>query len=125
MKKFNRILVGTVAAALLFMWAVFGFWPIPSVRGQLDARIDVSRGHYKKLGYGLPFRGSTEYARLLKERYGIDFGYIAYCTASNSQRGYADAYNEVSTAAAKRKFGRDVFKETFDEAQRNWRPPYR
>lgn len=118
---FARVVAVTTMAILLLIWAVFSWWPIPSALGKRDARIDISRGHYKELGYGLPLPGSNEYARLLYERYGIEFHYVGYCTVPKFRRDYADAYDEVSSAAVKRKFGRDVFKETYDEAAKNWK----
>jgi hypothetical protein len=105
-----------VLAVLLIVWCESGWWPIPTVSGQIEARMDVAHGHFKELGYGLPFAGADEYARLLRERYGIDFHYVDFCTVSRQMRAYADAYNEVSTIAAKRKFGRDVFREAYDQA---------
>jgi hypothetical protein len=123
MKRLVRNFVGVVGvvtlAILLLAWDSSGWWPIPLIRGQHDAHNDISRGHYKELGYGLPFLGSVEYARLLQERYGIEFHYVDFCTVSKSQKDYSDAYNQVSMAAAESKFGRDVFKKTYDEAVKN------
>jgi len=125
MRKFVRNLVRVVAVAalviLLLAWDSSGWWPLPSAFGKHDAHNDISRGHYKELGYGLPFLGSDEYARLLQERYGIEFHYVDFCTVSKSRRDYSDAYNQVSMAAAESKFGRNVFKETYDEAVKNWK----
>jgi hypothetical protein len=124
MTKPIRILAkAALVAALLYLllvWDDDGWRPIPSVRGRIDAKNDLAHGRFKDLGYGLPFGGADEYARLLKERYGIDFHYVDFCTVSKPTRDYADAYDEVSIAAAKRKFGRDVFKDAYDQAVKDW-----
>jgi hypothetical protein len=125
MRRFVRNLVRVLAvvalAILLLAWDFSGWWPIPSIRGQHAAHIDISHGYYKELGYGLPFLGSDEYARLLQERYGIELHYVDFCTVPKSLRDYSDAYNQVSMAAAESKFGRGIFKETYDEAVKNWK----
>jgi len=119
MKDFFKVM-GSFAAVLMagflvFVWAFVGWWPISTLRGQLAARIDVAYGRYQELAYGLPIPEAGEYARLLKERYGIESRRIAACTPTSSQIDYAQAYDEISMEAAKRKFGRDIFKATYDE----------
>jgi hypothetical protein len=80
----------------------------------------LARGHYKILGYGLPSPWRAEYARLLQERYGIEFHAVAGCIVSRSLVSYVDEYDSVVEAAAKAKFGRDIFTETAEDAQRGW-----
>jgi len=93
-------------------------WPASaSVRGRLAADIDVARGKYEVQGYGLPAPWVSEYARLLRERYGVQFRAVAGCTVTKSLVSYVDAYDRVSSTAAKRKFGRDIFRESADEAR--------
>jgi hypothetical protein len=125
MRRFIRILTRVVAVAvlafLLLAWCVCGWWPIPSICGGHDARVDVSKVNFKELRDGRPFPGSDEYTHILHDRYGIEVHYVGYCTTPKSTQDYADAYDRVSTAAAKRKFGHDVFKETYDEAVKNWK----
>jgi len=89
-------------------------------RGHLSARFDLSRGHYRVLAYGLPSPWRPEYARLLRERYGIEIRTVALCIVSRTLVSYADGYNEVSAAAANRKFGHDVFKECAEAASQSW-----
>jgi hypothetical protein len=45
-------------------------------RGRLAAHMDIRRGHYIVLAYGLPPFGAPEYARILKEQYAIEFHYV-------------------------------------------------
>lgn len=63
---------------------------------------------------------ADEYSRLLKQRYGIETHAMALCVVSDGVMLYSDSYNILSTAAAKRKFGKDVFKECWEDARRNW-----
>ena len=99
------------------------------IRGSLAASRDVARGHYYEMsppGFsdsdGLYFH--REYARLLKARYGIEERSQSVppmpwegCVMWNSSTPYTEGYNAVSRAAANRKFGRDVFKESMDAAR--------
>ena len=98
--------------ALALASLVGGFWGWESsagIRGQLLARLDVARGHYEILSFGLPVSWRPEYVRLLRERYGIEDRVIAGCVVTESLVAYADGYNTVSISAANRKFGRNVF----------------
>ena len=110
-------IIGSIALPL----ALVGAWSLAApIRGRMAARYDVRHGHYKALAYGLPPIWNSEYVRLLKEKYGIEMHTIALCIVSETLRSYADSYDEVSAAAANRKFGRDVFKESAEEARKRW-----
>jgi hypothetical protein len=109
-----------VAAVIAFM-ALFGalveVWSATMpTRGRMAARFDIRHGHYVLLTYGLPPVGRPEFARLLKQRYGIEVRAVAFCIVSENLRSYADSYDEVSIAAANQKFGHDVFKESAQAA---------
>ena len=111
------LIIGALVALVLLLWA----WDASAgLRGTLRAKFDLARGHYAMIAYGLPPGGADEYAHLLKERYGIEFRRIAFCIVSNSIRAYADSYNRVSIAAAQKRFGKTVFEDTWQEAQRSW-----
>jgi hypothetical protein len=92
-------------------------------RGYWAARVDLRRGHYILLAYGLPSPWRPEYAQLLRERYGIEVHTVALCIVSETLRSYVDSYDEVSAAGANRKFGHDVFKECAETASKNWELP--
>ena len=125
MKKFIQISTGFAAvialAAMLIAWNSSYWWPFSSALGKHNALVDISQGHYKVLTYGLADPSRSTYANLLRERYGVELHAVAGCIVSKSLIDYVAAYNEVSTAAIKSKFGRDVFKETADEDERNWK----
>jgi len=103
---------------LLFSW----LWSASaSIRGRIAGRIDVHRGRYQVLGYGLADRSRSEYARCLRERYNIEYRTVAGCIVSDSLVSYVKAYHSVVTEAANRKFGHDVFQECAGEAGRTWK----
>lgn len=112
------VVTTALCCLILFAW----LWiASASLRGEIDARRDTAQDHYVVLGYGLPSPWRPEYARLLRERYGIHFRTVALCIVSEDLRAYADNYNKVSVAAANRKFKHDVFKECAEEAERGWK----
>lgn len=110
------ISIFTLLLALCWLWSVSA-----SIRGYIAARIDVHRGRYQILGYGLADRSRSEYARCLRERYGIEFRTVAGCVVSDSLISYVDAYHSVVANATYKKFGRDVFRECADEADQQRR----
>jgi hypothetical protein len=106
-----------VIACIALLGTLVEVWSAAaSIRGRMAARFDVRHGHYMVLAYGLPPAWRSEYARLLKERYGIEVHTVAFCIVSEDLRSYADSYDEVSSAAANQKFELDVFKECAEAA---------
>jgi len=124
MKYFLKAMGGLVAvlvAAFLFLaWASAGFWTISTLRGQLAAKIDISHGQYKVLGYGLPTPWRSNYAALLNSRFGVRYEAVAGCTVTQGIVDYVEAYDKESSSAINRKFGRDVLKEAVDETEKEW-----
>jgi hypothetical protein len=114
--KNHRIFI----SILVLIGMLGAWWLAAPLRGQIAAHLDVWRGHYRVLGYGLPTSSRPEYARLLRERYGIEFRPVAGCVVSEALISYVRGYNEVSTAAANREFGHDVFKECAETASKSW-----
>src|ERR1039458_9994430 len=64
----------------------------------------------------------SEFVRILRERYGIEDRVVAGCIVSPPLLAYTEGYNRVSMAAANRKFGHDVFKESVADAIEKMRP---
>ena len=116
----HKKLLGVALFATSFLLLSALWSASASLRGYLVAEFDIARGHYELLGYGLPVEWLPDYVRLLRERYGVRYRAVTGCIVSGSLISYVDAYNRVSTAAANRKFGRDVFKECADEARTTW-----
>ena len=112
----HKKLAAVIVAALLLV----GWWLSASARGYFVARFDVARGHYEVQSFGLPAAWRPDYARLLRERYGIEHRTVAGCVVSESLVSYVSAYNGVTKAAAERKFGRDVFAECAADARKAW-----
>lgn len=118
-KRRSKVLATITITIVLLL--VIWIWDLTAAaRGGLMARFDLARGRYAVLAYGLPLGGSDEYARLLKERYGIERRQIALCIVDKSTMAYADSYNQLSVAAAQRKFGQGIFEQTRQDAQRMW-----
>jgi hypothetical protein len=84
----------------------------PSYKGRdgaAEARKDIADGCPKLKVYGL-LRGSTDfYAGLLASKLGIQQQTIAGCVVTSDLTKYADAYNEVITEYAEKKFGKGIF----------------
>jgi hypothetical protein len=105
-----------VSTFLLFLWASIGFWPISTMRGWIEAQVDLAHGRYKILGYGLPPRGMPKYISLLHERYGVEYRAVTGCVVEKGTLDYTAAYNGVSEPVINRKFGHDIFKEVERES---------
>ncbi|MBI5821044.1 MAG: hypothetical protein HZA88_18910 [Verrucomicrobia bacterium] len=104
---------------VIAMFLVFMAWsPTAEVRGRVVAKLDLACGHYEVQSYGHPAFWKREYAKLLRERYGIECRTVAGCCVWDSLVSYVRAYNGVVKAAMKRKFGRDVFKECAEDAEK-------
>jgi hypothetical protein len=72
-------LIAVIASIVLFVALVIAWSVAAPMRGRMAARYDVGHGHYKILAYGLPPAWRSEYARLLKEQYGIEMRTVAHC----------------------------------------------
>lgn len=118
--KIRSKILATIAILVGLILLVWTWDATAAVRGNLDAKFDLARGHYAILAYGLPPGGRDEYTRLLKERYGIERRQIALCLVDSSTMAYADSYNRISVPAVQSKFGQDVFEQTWQDAQRIW-----
>lgn len=96
----NRRKCGAGAGFVVVMLlAMLGTWSATaSVRGRMAARFDLRRGRYKILSYGLPPLWLPEYARLLKERYGVELHPVAGCIVSKTLFSYVDSYDDVVVA---------------------------
>lgn len=80
-----------------------------------------ARGHYEVQTYGEPPPAWVdEYARLLKERYGVRLNRVAGCDVPMSLGWYIDGYNPMSTRLLEEKFGKDIFEECDVLARQRW-----
>src|ERR1039457_2587750 len=106
-----------LSASLMLVAGLIGWWVSGGIRGQLVAHFDVARGHYEILSLGFPAPWRSEYARILRERYGIELRVVAGCVVSPQLLAYTVGYNLVSMAAANHRFGPDIFRESETDAQ--------
>ena len=59
----------------------------------------------------------VELQRILAERYGVHVDVVALCLVSSWEEEYAEAHNRVMREALRRRYGRDVFAEGFQDAR--------
>jgi hypothetical protein len=93
---------------------------IGALRGKAAAHLDIARGRYRVLIFGLRRSWEPEYARLLRDRYGVELKPVAGCIVSQGLIWYVDGYDKVSTAAVIRKYGHDIFEESERGARKTW-----
>ena len=124
MQKRLSVSLVSITAAAWFALVLGCAAPIrmttPASRGEAEAQQDVAEGKIKLLEFGLPTPWASEYNTILKDRYGIQPVYVAGCVVTEELVQHAHTYNEVSMAAARRKFGNDVFEKTVREAIQNY-----
>lgn len=117
-RKFKLIAAALcVVLAFLVPWA---WQEAAGVRGRLQAHIDMRKGKYQLLGYGLPTASRPDYARCLRVRCDVELNAVTGCIVSPSLMTYVDSYDEVVVEAMSRKFGRNISMECSLEAERNW-----
>jgi hypothetical protein len=104
------------AFALLVLWLLTAY-----PRGAVMAYADRARGHREVKVYGYPPRERAEYARLLRERYGVKLNAVAGCVVTEELTWYVRGYNAVSSRRLNEEYGRDIFAECWEEAGRRWR----
>jgi hypothetical protein len=81
----NHKKVSAVVTALLALIFALSVWDASaSIRGQLVARYDLARGHYRILVVGLPGASRPEYSRVLHERFGVEMRVEAGCIVSET-----------------------------------------
>lgn len=95
---------------------VVGWWFSAYPRGMAMAWWDGVRGRDIEKIYGMMQGTDPEYARLLRERYGVEFDVVAGCVVTSELRQYADGYNAVSRPRVRAKWGKDVFTECLVDA---------
>jgi len=112
-----RILFG-ITSLLLVTSCATDYSRRDAAKGRSDARADLSAGKLALESFGLPAPWAGTYARLLRERYGIEKRSVAGCVVDSGIVSHADGFNEVMRAEIKRRFGVDVFERTAAEAKR-------
>lgn len=87
--------------------------------GSRQEQRDVSVGLLKVKLVGLPLPDDADFRRELRSKFGIETVNLG-SEAGSPEAKDADDYNFVSREAMRRRFGRDVVRETFDQAKRRW-----
>jgi hypothetical protein len=99
--------------AAIVLWFVAAY-----PRGAVAAYLEHTRGHREVKTFGYPPPERREYARLLRERYGVEVNVVAGCVVTEELVQYVKGYNAVSKWLLKEEFGRDIFAECWEEARR-------
>ena len=88
--------------------------------GRADATRDVGRGYLAVEEFGRMVVWQDDYAKIAKQRFGVHVKTVAGCIVDEEIVGHAKGYNEISEAAIKRKFGRDVLVDARVAASERW-----
>lgn len=114
-----RTAVKWIAIGEALAFAFFAAWEGETPgreRGKAAAEINVRSGKFTILTYGLRSRGFPRFQRTLQERYGIEVKPVAGCVVSEDLVEFANAFNDVTIEAARRKYGHNVVAEAKREA---------
>jgi hypothetical protein len=85
--------------------------------GRADATSDVSKGVLRVPMFGLPPEWSSDFNRILAEKYKVERYGLGGCLVSESLTEYARGYSEISRHAIEQKFGANFFNEVQAEAK--------
>lgn len=89
--------------------------------GRADADNDLRANRLVVENWGLPMKGQDEYAKILRERYRIEFKRVGGDVVDVQTIGHAEGYNELSEREIKRRFGDDVLEKTEAEAVKEYK----
>lgn len=113
-----KIALGVGVLAFVACYSTQGSW-LAENKGRADARKDLKAGKLKvEVMGGPPAPWEGTYGRLLKERYGIEYNWVADCVVSDQVIGHAKGYNEIMGAEITRRFGKDALGKTAEEARK-------
>ncbi|HEY0549442.1 MAG TPA: LysM peptidoglycan-binding domain-containing protein [Verrucomicrobiae bacterium] len=85
--------------------------------GRADAARDLSQGVLRLPIYGSPIEWSSDFSRILEEKYNIDRYGLGGPSITPSLAEYARGYGEISDRAIKEKFGTNFFEHVLAEAK--------
>jgi hypothetical protein len=111
----SRIFHFLAVGALLMC---FGCGRSATSKGKADAKSDLAAGKLAIETAGMPAPWRSTYARLLRERHGIEILEVAGCIVDEGTMQHINAYNGVMKAEISRRFGADTLEKTAEEAQR-------
>jgi LysM repeat protein len=85
--------------------------------GRADATRDLSQGVLRLPIYGSPIEWSSDFSRILEEKYNIDRYGLGGPSITPGLAEYARGYGEISDRAIKEKFGTNFFERVLVEAK--------
>lgn len=89
-------------------------------KGHDEAERDLKAGRLALEIFGLPAPYFGEYTKLLLERYHIEIRQVAGCVIDAQVSGHAKGYNEVAMKEIERRYGKDIFETTRQEASKRF-----
>jgi len=93
------------------------------VNGRADAQKDLKAGKLILETMGPPpAPWERTYEKLLKERHGITYSWVAGCIVNDRVSGHARAYNQIMEEEIDRRFGKGVLEKTAEEARKKTGP---
>ena len=116
----KRHLPRLVAALFAFVVGVLSAGGAPYEIGRIQAYIDVARGVYRLQVIGTIGGDVGEFIDIAANDYGIEV-VPRGCIISTGTIERATAYNDVSLAAIKRKYGDGIIETIWDRAQEQYR----
>ncbi|HSD45408.1 MAG TPA: hypothetical protein VLB87_02260 [Pyrinomonadaceae bacterium] len=116
----KRHLPRLVVASFAFVVGVASGGGAPYEIGRIQAYIDVARGEYRLEVIGTIDGDMEEFIDIAANDYGIEV-VPRGCIISTGTIERATAYNDVSLAAIKRKYGDAIIETIWDRAQQQYR----
>lgn len=100
-------------------------------KGRLEATQDIKKGRFIIKAWGLSSARINDipsaegvYQEMLQKKYKIHYEWVAECFIDEDTLSYANAYNEVSIAGIKAKFGATIFGNVQKEADAEYAEKY-
>jgi hypothetical protein len=109
MKAANKFIKIALLFLIIYILLIpFIHYLAPRILGMVEATYNVWRGHYEVKIYGDPRFFDEDYAKKIKERYGISHKVVAGCMVNRNLIEYVYGYNYVMKKAIFKTFGEDI-----------------
>jgi hypothetical protein len=106
------------AWAIALVTSAVLWYPTAYPWGMVVACLDHLLGRREVKTYGYRTALPSAYARLLRDRYGVQLHTVGQCEVPPHLRWYAKGYNAVAVGLVNREYGKDVFEECAELARR-------
>lgn len=93
-------------------------------KGKRDALKDIEAENLNIKTMGRQASWTAVWLKLLKDKYNLKVFYLSGCNISDDEMNYAKGFNEISQFEISKRFGKDVLKETFEQAEKIFEDNY-